>query len=347
MQRGYGVPIRRLALAAIAALVAGSSIFGDQTVQIAQADPTTLDDAKAQLQKLEAQEAEIGEQYDQVKLQLGQGRDKVARLNRDVAAQQAKVERMRGQATTVALTRFQSRGVDTTVQLMTSSDPESFLNQMSTARKVDDNMNSLLQDFQAQQANLSDLRRSAAAEVAALTQQEKQLAEFDGQLKAKVRESEALISRLTQEQQDRLKAGTLSRSEERAAIDNATTDGSADARALAAVRYALSKVSSGQYVWGAAGPSSFDCSGLMLAAYRSVGVSLPHSSTAQYNVGRRVPLNAMKPGDLIFFYSPIHHVGMYIGGGRFVHARNPRNDLEVDGVYAYGAPVVGAVRVLG
>ncbi len=339
--------IRRLALAALAVLVAGSSFFGDQA-PTAHADPTTLDDAKAQLQKLEDQESEIGERYDEVKLLLTQGRDKVARLNRDIDAQRAKVDAMRGQATSVALAQFQNRGADTTIQLVTSADPDSFLARMSTARKVDENMNSLLQDFQAQQANLADLRRSADAEVAALGQQERQLSELDAQLKDKVRQSQALIDRLTQEQQDRLMAGTLSRSEERAAIDNATADdGSADARALAAVRYALSKVRTGQYVWGASGPNAFDCSGLMLAAYRSVGVSLPHSSSAQYSVGRRVSLNAMKPGDLIFFYSPIHHVGMYIGGGRFVHARNPRNDLEVDGVYAYGAPVVGAVRVLG
>lgn len=340
--------IRRLALAALAALVAGSSFFGEQTLLTAHADPTTLDDAKAQLQKLEDQESQIGEQYDQVKLLLAQGKDKVARLNRDIATQRAKVDAMRGQATSVALAQFQNRGVDTTIQLVTSADPDSFLARMSTARKVDENMNSLLQDFQAQQANLADLRRSADAEVAALGQQEQQLSELDAQLKDKVRQSQALIDRLTQEQQDRLMAGTLSRSEERAAIDDATSDdGSADPRALAAVRYALSKVRTGQYVWGAAGPNSFDCSGLMLAAYRSVGVSLPHSSSAQYNVGRRVSLKAMKPGDLIVFYSPIHHVGMYIGGGRFVHARNPRNDLEVDGVYAYGAPVIGAVRVLG
>lgn len=319
--------------------------FGLPTTQ-AHADPS-LDDAKAQLDKLEQQESHIGEEFAQVKVQLAEGRARLTRIEADVAAQLAKVEALRGQAASVALTRFQTRGVDTTVQLVTAQDPESFLAQVSTARKVDENMNSLLQDFQSEQANLADLRRTAAAEVTALAAEEAQVAELDKQLKDKVKESQDLIDRLTAEQ----RAALTSRSSTRQpAAPNPTTEkatGSADARAMGAVRYALSKVATGQYVWGAAGPNSFDCSGLMLAAYRSVGISLPHSSQAQTRVGHRVSLQAMKPGDLIFFYSPIHHVGMYIGGGKFVHARNPRNDLEVDGVYAYGAPVIMAVRVVG
>ncbi len=335
--------IRRLALSLVAVALATTTLFYDQAATIAHADPT-LDDAKAQLDKLEKQESELGEQFDEVKLRLSEGRQTVARLNRDVAAQSAKVDSLRGQATSIALTQFQSRGVDTTVQLVTSSDPDGFLSQMSTARKVDENMNSLLQDFQAQQANLADLRRAADAEVAALAAQEQRMADLDDQLKTKMKESQALVDRLTQEQRTALLAQP-SRSEEREPL--AEPSGPADARALAAVRYAISKVPYGQYVWGAEGPRNFDCSGLMVAAYRSVGISLPHSSRAQAGVGRPVSLKAMKPGDLIFFYSPIHHVGMYIGGGRFVHARNPRNDLEIDGVYAYGAPVILARRVVG
>ncbi len=69
------------------------------------------------------------------------------------------------------------------------------------------------------------------------------------------------------------------------------------------------------YVWAAAGPSSFDCSGLTMWCYRQIGISLPHSSRAQINVGQRVSRANLQPGDLVFFGSPIHHVGMYVGGG--------------------------------
>ena len=77
-----------------------------------------------------------------------------------------------------------------------------------------------------------------------------------------------------------------------------------DQRAKKVVAAALSRVSTGQYVWGASGGNSFDCSGLMMYAYRQIGISLPHSSSAQSRLGKAVSIKNLKPGDLLFFYSP-------------------------------------------
>ncbi|PKQ29874.1 MAG: hypothetical protein CVT60_03050 [Actinobacteria bacterium HGW-Actinobacteria-10] len=74
------------------------------------------------------------------------------------------------------------------------------------------------------------------------------------------------------------------------------------------------------YRWGASGPNSFDCSGFTMFVYSQVGVSLPHSSRAQYGSGQRVSRADLQPGDLVFFGSPIHHVGIYVGGGAYIHA---------------------------
>jgi len=74
------------------------------------------------------------------------------------------------------------------------------------------------------------------------------------------------------------------------------------------------------YQWAASGPNSFDCSGFTMFVYSQVGVSLPHSSRAQYGVGEKVPRSALQPGDLVFFGSPIHHVGIYVGGGQYIHS---------------------------
>lgn len=119
-----------------------------------------------------------------------------------------------------------------------------------------------------------------------------------------------------------------------------------DQRAKKVVAAALSRVSTGQYVWGASGGNSFDCSGLMMYAYRQIGISLPHSSSAQSRLGKAVSITNLKPGDLLFFYSPVHHVGMYIGDGKFVHARNTRDDLEVDTISGYGH-FTSARRIIG
>jgi cell wall-associated NlpC family hydrolase len=113
-------------------------------------------------------------------------------------------------------------------------------------------------------------------------------------------------------------------------------------RAAQAVAFALSQVGK-RYVHGAVGPSAYDCSGLTMAAWRSAGVGLPHSSRAQFGVGTRVSQGALAPGDLVFYYSPISHVGIYIGGGRIVDAANPRTGVRITSVGSM--PFAGAVRL--
>lgn len=95
---------------------------------------------------------------------------------------------------------------------------------------------------------------------------------------------------------------------------------------------------------GSGGPDAFDCSGLVLAAYRSAGVSLPRTTYAQINAGRRVSRSELLPGDLVFFYSGISHVGLYVGNGQMVHAPNPSAPVRVAPVDQM--PFAGATRVV-
>jgi cell wall-associated NlpC family hydrolase len=109
-----------------------------------------------------------------------------------------------------------------------------------------------------------------------------------------------------------------------------------------AVAYAYGKLGS-PYVWGATGPHAFDCSGLVQAAYRAAGLSLPRTSYAQINAGRRVSRSELRPGDLVFFYPGISHVGIYVGGGRMIHAPNPSAPVRVAPIDQM--PFAGATRV--
>jgi cell wall-associated NlpC family hydrolase len=109
----------------------------------------------------------------------------------------------------------------------------------------------------------------------------------------------------------------------------------------AAVAYAMAQVGDA-YSYGATGESAFDCSGLTMRAWAQAGVSLPHSSGAQMGSGTPVSTSALQPGDLVFYYSPVSHVGIYIGNGQLVHAANPSTGVQVTSVFSM--PVSGAVR---
>ncbi len=116
----------------------------------------------------------------------------------------------------------------------------------------------------------------------------------------------------------------------------------ASGRAAIAVQTALAQLGK-PYVYGAAGPSSFDCSGLTMYAWAAAGVSLSHASSVQSGQGVAVSISALQPGDLVFYYSPVSHVAMYIGNGQVIHAPHPGSSVEI--VPLYSMPISWARRV--
>jgi cell wall-associated NlpC family hydrolase len=119
--------------------------------------------------------------------------------------------------------------------------------------------------------------------------------------------------------------------------------GGGSGSAAAAVAFARAQVGK-PYCYGGSGPGCFDCSGLTMMAWRQAGVSLPHSSAAQYNVGRRISASELQPGDLIFYYSPISHVSIYIGGGQRISATHTGDYVRVQSL---GSSIVGYARPNG
>ncbi|MDO8885646.1 NlpC/P60 family protein [Candidatus Oleimmundimicrobium sp.] len=97
------------------------------------------------------------------------------------------------------------------------------------------------------------------------------------------------------------------------------------------------------YQWGAAGPNTFDCSGFTMFVYAKIGIGLPHSSRAQYSYGARISRDQLQSGDLVFFGRPIHHVGVYVGGGNFIHAPHTGDVVSIDSLSSR-SNYVGACR---
>src|SRR5664280_2352941 len=121
-----------------------------------------------------------------------------------------------------------------------------------------------------------------------------------------------------------------------------TAAGPSSNAAAVALAFALAQVGKA-YVWGGNGPNAYDCSGLTTAAYKQAGITIPRTSYSQFNVGTPVTLAQLKPGDLVFYYAGISHVGMYIGNGRIVHAANPTSGVTTDSVTSM--PFQGGRRI--
>ena len=373
----------------------GPSVGADPAADLARASAAAasadqaVSQAKRELAQLDEELSHVEEDYAQAKIAQQASQQRADALKADVAAQQAKVDKLRTQAADIARASFQTSGIDPTTQLFVSGDPDSFLQQVSTVAKVDENMNAVLQQFQAEQANLADLKRAADGELAKAAEASSSMAQLESRGKANVAAAQAVLDRLSASQRaaldavDAAQAGvaaaqaaqeqaaqqqaaraTTTQSAARAAGSTAPSPASAAASSSPTVSSSAGAPSSAAakalayaeahigypYVWAAEGPNAFDCSGLVVAAYRSAGVSLPHSSSVLSGTGRAVSRSELRPGDLIFWFNPVHHVSIYAGNGMMVHAVNPRVGVIKNPVsewIGWGVYYAGARRVVG
>ena len=309
-----------LALAAAVGLVPGT----------AQAEPE-IEDVRKRVDRL-YHEAEVAqERYHDIKLELDELRDDLTSLESDQARQSQEMEAARTEVRDSVIRQYQGEGMSAVGQVFVSEDPSSFLDQLATMTSYQDLQAQMFSAY-TREAKALDLRQQATQErLDQIAAAEKKLAEEKATVEQNLAEAKELLGELEAEQ----RAMLASRSTER------VPDVAVSGRAGAAVQFALAQVGDA-YVYGAAGPDAYDCSGLTMAAWAAAGVSLPHSSSAQYSSGPQVAASALQPGDLVFYYSPISHVGIYIGNGQIVHAANPSTDVTVTGLYSM--PYSGAVR---
>jgi peptidoglycan DL-endopeptidase CwlO len=322
IRRGVHSVILGVASVALAALFAVPA-----SVPAAADPPVTPDEAKALVEQLRTDAAAIDQQYAGVMEQIKQGKAQHRLKQSDVKAQTEKVARIRLQVGQVALAEFQNRSLDTAAQLIVTSNTEGFLSQISTVQKVTENQNSVLQDYQQAQANLAALEHAAETDLAVLAEKEKQLKTLSDASDKKLDEAEKVLAKLTADQRRK-----LAEAEERAtarANAAATSRGpvSGSGRGAKALAYAKDQLGE-PYVRSGDGPDSWDCSGLTMMAWGSVGVSLPHSSRQQFNRGRSVDKADLQLGDLVFFYDDLHHVALYAGNGQVIHAPRPGKSVE-------------------
>jgi cell wall-associated NlpC family hydrolase len=297
----------------------------------AQAEPD-IDDVQARVDRLYHEAEQASERYNDAKLELAQLDKDLDSLRSDQSRQGDEVKTVRKDLQNAIIRQYQGQNLSAAGQMLLSDDSGAFLSQISTMSAVGHLQDRVFDDF-ATELEALDIRSDATSKrLAQVADLEKQLKDEKATIDDKLAEAESLLDRLKEEEREAI----LSRGTPRL-----PSDVPASGRAAAAIEYAMAQVGDA-YVYGAAGPDAFDCSGLTMMAWAQAGVALPHSSSAQMGSGPSVAMSDLQPGDLVFYYSPVSHVGMYIGNGMIVHAANPGAGVKVDSVSSM--PYSGAVR---
>jgi len=313
----------------------------------AQAAPGTSAEA-AQLvaargHDLEVVTEQFNEARETLETQRAAAQAAAAQLQQAATALGAAQQQVRG----IARSAWTGDGLSGFQALMTSDSADDFVNRMSTLQMVAGHQNVVLDA--AASANVAAAQAQATAQDAAAAAKATydKVAAQQADLQKQVAEYKAVYDRLSaaEKRAASVVPERASRADrETVAAPSAPVVASSDA-AQVAVDTAMAQRGK-PYVWAASGPGSFDCSGLTAYAYRAAGVSLPHSSALQSTMGKAVGRADLQPGDLVFFYSPVSHVGIYIGNGQMVHAPTSGDVVKVASIDAVGG-ITAMRRVAG
>jgi len=325
-----------------AAAATAVALSAQVSAHAAPAQPNK-DEVKAQVDKLLEEQEQAAEKYNGAKEKADQLRKQADQLQDQVARGQEQLTELASGLAAVAGDQYRHAGVDPSMQLMLSSNPDQYLAQASSFDQAASTQAETLKSLEDQQRRLNQQKQEAATVLAELDSSTQALNDAKNDVKSKLEQAQKLLSQLSAADRSAILRGTgaASRGVDRADLANLPMAGG---YAGVAVQKAMDKRGSA-YVWGATGPSTFDCSGLMVWAYAQAGVSLPRTSQSQATVGANVGTDwhNAQPGDLVIYYPDRHHVGMYIGNGLVVHA--PRTGDVVKVMAADTLPISTIRRV--
>lgn len=317
----------RSGVSAVLAMLLAGALALTLGVAPAAAQPAPPDDAAgaaAALEQVQREAEALTEEWHAAKDELTARQDELARMTAAVEparqaadAARAGEEQYRQQVDVLTLTTFESGNLDQFNALLASGSPEDFLDQMSVLEMLAGEHRTSLQQLVAvveataaaqADADAATARAQAAADAATAAEQDVAARKRDAEMR--IEEAERLLERLSPRQRsDRLGPG----------VEGPAGPVTGSGAGVVALRAAITQLGK-PYQWGAEGPGSYDCSGLTSWAFSEAGVTLPRSSSQQARVGRAVAWDDMRPGDLVFYYSPVSHVGIYAGDGKMINA---------------------------
>ncbi|WEB40886.1 NlpC/P60 family protein [Streptomyces yunnanensis] len=361
---------RRTAAGLTTAALASVTLLSQTANAAPNAPQPSIGEVKQKVDDLYRQAEVATQKYNGAKEKADGQQRTVNRLLDEAARLADKMNESRRRLGAFASAQYQTGGISPTAQLMLAKDPQQFVDRNHLMEQLTGRQKQAITDYEDQAATAARQRAEATHSLEALQQSQETLKETKRNVQSKLAEARQLLSRLTAQEKARL--AELERQKEaeaqRKAAEEARKEaqqrqqqpgggagsgtgtgsgggssdsGSYSTKAGKALAFARSQIGK-PYVWGATGPSSYDCSGLTQAAWRAAGVDLPRTTWDQVKVGTRVSSSDLQPGDLVFFFNDISHVGMYIGGGEMIHAPHPGASVRVESIY--GMPIYGSVR---
>lgn len=303
---------------------------------VGQAEPQrSAADVQREVSVLNAKIDAAAESYDQARIELSAAARRTAAAQHRLAEQAKVIDVQRRAMGQVAVAIYRSGATNQVVSLVTASDPRAFLDRAASLNRISTRQSYALRDLQVAQLAYQQAQTLAGQQLAAQRKVAATLKAARDTIQSALDRQQALLSSLRAAERRQI-------TPPRPRPQKASYNGPASGRAALAIKFAYAQLGK-PYQWGGAGPDSYDCSGLTMASWAQAGVSLPHSSRAQYNSGQRVDRSNLQPGDLIFYGNPIGHVSLYIGGGKAIDAPHTGEYVKIDNA-PFRSDYVGAVR---
>ncbi|MGG8405520.1 NlpC/P60 family protein [Streptomyces sp. 12297] len=336
----------RARVTVLTATAAAAVALSSQGASAAPAQPSK-GEVKAKVDALYEQAEQATEKWNAAKEQQAKLEKQIGQLQDKVARGQGELNDLRSTLGSMASAQYRSGGMDSSIQLFLSADPDDYLSKASVLDQLSAKQADAVTQIQAKQRTLAQQRQEAAGKLKDLAETRKELGEKKKQVQAKLGEAQRLLNTLTaaekaklDEQENRASRAGGGGGGERPDLGNVKASG----RAGAALAAAQTKIGF-PYISGNEGPNSFDCSGLTQWAYRQAGVDISRVTFTQVNDGKRIGRSELQPGDLVFFYGDLHHVGLYAGNNMTLHASNPRSGVKYESMdnmpFQFGVRVGG------
>ncbi|MBU6532673.1 C40 family peptidase [Streptomyces mayonensis] len=373
--RPAGTRVAGIRTPALATAALTSVALLSQTANAAPSDDRpSLEEVEKKVDDLYRQAGSATEKYNAAKEKTSKQRKKVDTLLDDVAQRTQKLNDARTELGSFASAQYRTgASVPDTATLLLADSPQDYFDQNQLMNRLTGRQKNAVDDYVTQQSETMKKRREATASLDTLTDSQNDLKTAKSTVQKKLATARELLSELTAEEKARLAAIEKKKQEEAARKaaelakqqeaerkqqeeaaqqqESGSSSGSPESsapgssngtKAEKALAFAQAQIGK-PYVWGATGPGSYDCSGLTQGAWKAAGVTLPRTTYDQVNAGTTVSVSQAQPGDLVFFYDDISHVGLYIGDGKMIHAPKPGAYVREESIFYDGESSIHSV----